>query len=133
MTGSHSGKRAVLNDVSSRWLQVKRDVSQGLVLCPVLFMKYVNDIYEAIPCKITRFANNTVIVGDVTMTRDTETLQSDLDQLICWVNDWQMEFNVDKCKVSHSGRQNDCVHYLMNRQLSVIKMGKDLSIIISND
>jgi len=30
-------------------------------------------------------------------------LQADLDKLVLWAKRWQMEFNVDKCKVMHVG------------------------------
>jgi len=30
-------------------------------------------------------------------------LQADLDKLVLWAQKWQMEFNVDKCKVMHVG------------------------------
>jgi len=33
-------------------------------------------------------------------------LQQDLDQLGQWSDEWQMEFNLDKCEVVHFGRSN---------------------------
>jgi len=33
---------------------------------------------------------------------DTERLQGDLDSLLLWSKDWQVEFNVGKCGSSHA-------------------------------
>ena len=55
------------------------------------------------------------------MKRYTETLHLDLDRLICW----QMELDVDKCKVLLIENRNDRVRYLINgQQLSAVNMEK---------
>ena len=55
------------------------------------------------------------------MKRYTETLHLDLDRLICW----QMELDVDKCKVLFIENRNDRVRYLINgQQLSAVNMEK---------
>jgi len=37
---------------------------------------------------------------------DRLQLQLDLDALCKWAEDWQMKFNVSKCKVMHTGPGN---------------------------
>ncbi len=72
--------------------------------------------------------------SEVTTTGDKDKLQNDLDRLISWEQKWQMNFNVDKCKVLHIGSNNDRVKYSMNGvQLSKVDQEKDLGVIISND
>jgi len=44
----------------------------------------------------------------------TARLQEDLVNLAVWSNDWQMLFNVDKCKVMHMGYNNTCPEYFRN-------------------
>ena len=41
-------------------------------------------------------------------------LQRDLGQLGQWADKWQMEFNLDKCKVMHFGRSNQGRTYSVN-------------------
>ena len=41
-------------------------------------------------------------------------LQLDLDQFGQWAEEWQMEFNLDKCKVIHFGRSNQGRTYSVN-------------------
>ena len=37
--------------------------------------------------------------------------QADLDKLLDWSNKWQMQFNIEKCKVMHFGYNNPCLEY----------------------
>ena len=131
---SERKQRVVINGVSSPWLNVKSGVPQGSVLGPVLFLIYVNDLDDGLMCKVSNFADDTKITSKVTSTQEKKALQSDLNQLTCWANKWQMEFNIEKCKVLHIGSSNDRVQYEMNGQkLKEVNKEKDLGVTISND
>ncbi len=72
-------------------------------------------------------SSSTKIVSKVTKTRDKDKLQNDLDRLVSWEQKWQMNFNVNKCKVLHIGSNNDRVNYSMNGvQLSKVDKEKTL-------
>lgn len=59
-------------------------------------------------------------------------LQESLDKLFQWSLDWQMEFNVNKCKVMHLGRSNRQFKYTLNGQvLKEIEEEKDLGIMFN--
>ena len=65
--------------------------------------------------------------------KDMHTLQSDLGTLLNWANEWQMCFNVDKCKVMHFGRTNPQYTYQMNQTLlQVTDSEKDLGVEIQS-
>ena len=131
---SERKQRVVLNGVTSNWIDVKSGVPQGSVLGPMLFLIYVNDIDDGLTCKVSKFADDTKIASKVTAILDEEALQSYLDRLARWANQWQMKFNVDKCKVLHIGKNNNRVRYVMNgQQLSAVSKEKDLGITISSD
>jgi len=50
------------------------------------------------------FADDTKIFQEVRCSTDCSQLQADLDKLFfLWAQKWQMEFNVEKCKVMHVG------------------------------
>ena len=58
-------------------------------------------------------------------------LQNDLAMVYKWSEDWQMLFNVDKCKVLHIGRSNPSSSYSMGgKVLEAIDDEKDLGFII---
>jgi len=51
-----------------------------------------------------------------------------------WADEWQMKFNVSKCKVMHTGPSNDNYLYSMNGQtLNEVAEHKDLGITVSSD
>ena len=62
---------------------------------------------------VLKFADDTKIFRRVS-SEDRGVLQRDLDRLVIWSEVWQMRFNVDKCKVMHSGRGNPGGSYVMN-------------------
>ena len=81
-------------------------VPQGSVLGPLLFVIYINDLDENIGGMVSKFADDTKICGIVDSEESYLRLQRDLDQLGQWADEWQMEFNLNKCEVMHFGRLN---------------------------
>ena len=58
------------------------------------------------------FADDTKIFQEVRCTTDCSQLQADPDKLFfLWAQKWQMEFNVEKCKVMHVGNREDSSTY----------------------
>ena len=101
-------QRVVLHGVKSLWLAVLSGVPQGSVLGPLLFLIFINDIDLAASLVriFSKFADDTKLGHPVLTERDKNTLQSQLDSLCTWAEQWGMEFNVSKCKVMHIGRRN---------------------------
>ncbi len=66
------------------------------------------------PVKYENLPMKQKISSKVTTIQEKVALQSKLDQLPCWANDWQMKFNADKCKVLYIGSNNHHIQYLMN-------------------
>jgi len=84
---------------------VTSGVPQGSVLGPVLFLIFINDLDSGIANWILKFADDTKIYGCLKDPKDCDTLRDDLDLLCAWSNEWQMQFNIDKCKVMHIGKK----------------------------
>ena len=81
-------------------------VWQGSVLKPILFVLYINDIDDSINSKILKFTDDTKIYHAVNSVEGIESLQSDLQKFVLWSSQWQMLFNINKCKVLHLGYNN---------------------------
>ena len=87
-------ERVVLNGQAFEWRKINSGVPQGLVLGPLLFLIYINDLPDGITsiCKI--FADDTSLflkVQDV--NRSANELSCDLEKVRNWAYQWKMPFN----------------------------------------
>ena len=127
-------QRVHINGKYSEWKKVSSGVPQGSVLGPILFTLFINDIDNNVKSKILKFADDTKLYRMIRNEEDSKTLQCDIDRLYNWSLEWQMEFNVDKCKVMHIGRNNTRHNYSMNGKfLLTTEYEKDLGVIIENN
>ena len=118
----------------SNLVHVLSGVPQGSVLGPLLFLIYINDLDCNIQNWILKFADDTKIFGKITDEMDRVKLQQDLQKLITWSDEWQMMFNVSKCKIMHIGKKDISGHYFMkSQQLEEVMEEKDLGVMITRD
>ena len=62
-------------------------------------MFYINDMPQGLYSTVRLFADDTVVYLTVSSDSDCSKLQSDLDKLAKWENNWKMEFHPEKCTV----------------------------------
>ena len=99
----------------------------GSVLGPILFLVYVENF-------VFKFADDTKLLSIANDLFDRDSLQSDLNLLITWSRNWQMQFNIEKCKVMHFGYGNQHFEYYMDGHiLKSVATEKDLGIQVSDD
>jgi hypothetical protein len=127
-------QRVVLNGFSSEWLSVDSGVPQGSVLGPILFVIYINDIDQNIDSNLLKFADDTKVYRALVTDDDVSKLQNDLKKLCEWSELWSMNFNVEKCKVLHFGKNNPGIVYEMNHtDLESVDEERDLGILVRKD
>jgi hypothetical protein len=127
-------QRVVLNCSGSQWSSVISGVPQGSVLGPLLFIVYINDIDSSVVCKLSKFADDTKMFNTVSSQRNVDALKADLNNLFHWSEEWQMLFNLSKCKVMHFGKHNGKASYSMGGiVLDTVDCEKDLGVIVQSD
>ena len=100
-----------------------------------LFQIYIITIDDGLTCKISKYPDDMKIASKVTTTLDKETLQSDRDQLACWLTEWLMKLGVEKMQsITHRKQQRSGFQHLMDRQfISAVNKKYDLGITQSRD
>ena len=127
-------QRVVLNQACSQFRTVLSGVPQGSVLGPLLFVMFINDIDSCVVNKLSKFADDTKVFSIVSDQVKIDKLRCDLLNLFKWSQDWQMLFNINKCKVMHFGRSNArAVYFIGGQQLEEVDNEKDLGIIVQKD
>ena len=81
-------------------MNLEYGVPQGSILGPLLFVIYINDLPTALTkCKISMYADDTVIYcSDHKSATIMETLQTDLDNVVKWMEDGRLILNKSKTK-----------------------------------
>ena len=69
------------------------------VLCPLLFLFYIDDLPEVVSSTARLFVDDCLLHRSIKLPEDSKILQSDIDILQQWEDSWLMSFNADKCEV----------------------------------
>ena len=96
-----------------------------------LFLMYINDIEENLNSTVLKFADDTKVLKVIDDHHCHADLQNDIKGLKKWAKLWQMQFNVDKCKMMHFGFNNTRhTHTMNNKEIQTVSEEKDLGVII---
>ena len=126
-----------VNGVSSKVESVLSGVPQGTVLGPILFVMYINDLLDGIKSDGVLYADDTKIFSTIMGKKEAMELQSDIENLERWAEDWLMNFHPGKCHVLTLGRFEDIKYahqYKVNNQdIEHVELEKDLGILIDEE
>ena len=130
------------NGSLSNELKVISGIPQGSILGPILFIFYINDIFEIITdVKIKKFADDCVLYKSGAKWGEVyDPLQRMLDLYITWGNDHCLQLNADKSKcmiVANKGKLKstiDPAHFNAgNRRIMFVSKFSYLGIILDNE
>ena len=101
-------QHVVIDGVASTIIDVISGVPQGTVLGPLLFILYINDIFEVVKnSKVKVFADDSKLQKDIKTAVDHFLLQDDLAAVVKWASDNNMELNEDKFQLLQHGKNQD--------------------------
>ena len=100
----------------SEWVNVRPRVPQGLILGPLLFLLFGNDIGSRVRSSVKLFADDCTIYDEIRSKADCEVLQKDLNAIYCWSQKWQLNLNLSKCKMMSISNKRKPIEfrYLLN-------------------
>ncbi|GAB0209889.1 cAMP-dependent protein kinase inhibitor alpha [Grus japonensis] len=84
---------------------------------------FINYLAGGIESTITKFADDSKLVGEVNTSEGRDILQRHLDRLEEWASKNSMKFNKDMCKILHLGQNNKRPQY----RLGSVWLGSSLA------
>jgi len=104
----------------------------------MLFLIYINDLPDSLLSCFKLFTDDTKLYRVVSTQYDKQELQSDLQKVMDWSEEWKLAFNREKCSVLQLGRNNAKNVYTFNSGrksmvLNITSKERDLDIIIDTE
>lgn len=133
---SNRSQKVVVDGHASDSCPVLSGVPQGSVLGPCLFLIYINDMPDSLISNVRLFADDTIVYLTISSLTDCHTLQSDLQKLEQWEQEWLMSFNPDKCEIIRITRKQKPIifdYVLHNQILQSTENAKYLGITLTKD
>lgn len=127
-------QRVVLNGKATNWVDVRSGIPQGTLSGPYCYLIYVNDLSY----KVRRLCGLEMFVDDVRMSKritnltDCFCLQSAIQQLELWCDDWLMSPKRSKCNVLRIRPKIPFQYELREGAICEVFSVKDLGIVVSN-
>ena len=132
----HRTQRVVLQGCSSDWCNIGAGVPQGLVLRPILFLVYINDMKYDLRSSLSLFADDNLMhISSNSDETNKNILNSDLGTIKTWADQWLIIFSVEKTKsmfVRYQGN-TDAKLIFNNHDLDNVSEYKHLGVIIQSN
>jgi hypothetical protein len=127
---NYRSQRVVISNEYSSFAEVTSGVPQGTVLGPLLFLIYINDLFEiGFENLVLGFADDLKIAGC-----DCNSVQRDLDKVNSWCVQNLMSLNASKCSVVHFGSNNLHFNYVISGvTLNGSLCERDLGVFVDPD
>jgi len=118
-------QQVVVDGICSSFADVISGVPQGTVLGPLLFIIFVDDMKEAIKHSILKlFADDSKLSKAIRSLQDQLLLQEDVEAILNWAIDNNMELNEEKFQLIQHGK----IQHLKSDTSEIYKTSKGTSL-----
>ena len=102
---SRHKQRVVVDGRSSEWAHVTQGVPQGLILGPLLFLLYVNDLPAVVAeCTVSLYADDvTIYYANKDEGRVSEAFNANLQRVMTWIEANRLRMNITKTQLMSLG------------------------------
>ena len=133
---SNRRQQVVIDGSTSSWATVLSGVPQGSILGPLLFLLYVNEIPECIPCPSDMFADDTLLHNSAPVNEVSIPIQAGLLCMSNWCRQWLLKVCEAKCKcmrITRSKVNGQCSYSINSLPLEQVVTHKHLGVTFSSD
>ena len=99
----------------SSFTSVLAGVPQGSVLAPLLFLVFINDMFDIVKNRLDAFADDTTLSATISSPSQRAavavSLNTDLVQIAAWAEKWLAAFNQQKTELLTISRKADVIAY----------------------
>lgn len=130
---SNRSQCVLIGETLSTSSSVTSGVPQGSCIGPLLFILFVNDLSKSLPSQIKYgiYADDLKIYARVPL--HSHLLQSAIDSVFTWSQEWNLSLNESKCTVVNFGSLSPRTQYFINgTPLSVSPSIKDLGVLMQS-
>ena len=118
--------------------QLSKELHQGSLLDPVLFVIFINDLPDISPDETLAalYADDAKLFKSITSIGDCENLQQALTDLDLWSRENNPDFNESKCKVLSITRRKSPLTYayqMNSKELTRVHKEKVLGVLINDN
>jgi hypothetical protein len=114
-------------------------VVQGSVIGPLLFLLFINDVVDLFTddrCACKLYADDLKIYTNIELNDDASVLQSKLDELYKWSEQWQLSISNKKTNIMlislHNNASNDFRFYIGGSPVNTVDKMKDLGVTVDS-
>ena len=135
---SNRVQKTVVNGHTSTPAQVTYGTAQGSILGPLLFILYVNDVFNSLNADISvyMYADDTLLVSKAsTMSLVIEKAQKALDEMIFWCEENKLTINREKTKfmlIKHTKVTGEAQINIGNYKIGTVSTYEYLGMILDD-
>ena len=78
----------MVDTVTSEWIPIVSDVPKGIVLGPLLFVLYTDEMFELVRNRLYAYADDSTLLAVVRKPADRPAVAASLTRDLAWIQEW---------------------------------------------